>query len=153
MEGSVIMGKLTSEVFNEACCDGGAASANSMSAQPCGCDPGAKWVCKMHSEAELPKKGGKMKIRDYEKFVMERSKGYVDLNYCVIALNGEAGEVAEWYKKAVLREDATFTSQMLGEELGDVLFYLVKLANLKGWSLKDLIDMNVEKLSKRHGVK
>lgn len=37
--------------FGESCCDGGAtaADANARSAQPCGCDPGANWVCKRHS--------------------------------------------------------------------------------------------------------
>jgi hypothetical protein len=40
------VGKLTPDVFNPSCCDGGeAALANSQSARPCGCDPGANWVC------------------------------------------------------------------------------------------------------------
>ena len=41
------MGQLTSEVFNESCCDGGAVR-HYESAQPCGCDAGAKWVCERH---------------------------------------------------------------------------------------------------------
>lgn len=39
------MGKLTPEVFNPSCCDGGAAAANQMSARLCGCDPGENWIC------------------------------------------------------------------------------------------------------------
>lgn len=45
------MGKLTPEVFNESCCDGGECSPNDNSARPCGCDPGLKpkpWVCQRH---------------------------------------------------------------------------------------------------------
>lgn len=38
------MGKLTEEVFNESCCDGGATS-DVFSCQPCGCDPGANHIC------------------------------------------------------------------------------------------------------------
>lgn len=34
--------------FNPSCCDGGASGPNEMSAQPCGCDPGAKWQCARH---------------------------------------------------------------------------------------------------------
>ena len=44
------MGKLTEEVFNESCCDGGA-ECNTNSAQPCGCDPGCKpkpYFCGQH---------------------------------------------------------------------------------------------------------
>lgn len=40
------MGKLTQEVFNESCCDGGAMCMDS--AQPCGCDRKANWVCEVH---------------------------------------------------------------------------------------------------------
>jgi hypothetical protein len=39
------MGKLTEEVFNESCCDGGACDTTGQSAKTCGCDPGAGWVC------------------------------------------------------------------------------------------------------------
>ena len=41
------MGKLTTDVFQESCCDGGA-SANDNSCQLCGCDPRAHWVCERH---------------------------------------------------------------------------------------------------------
>src|SRR3990172_12679304 len=46
------MGKLTSEVFNESCCDGGAVCEND-SCQPCGCDPKANWVCAGHQKERL----------------------------------------------------------------------------------------------------
>jgi len=38
------MGKLTEEVFNESCCDGGICDVSGQSAQSCGCDPGANYV-------------------------------------------------------------------------------------------------------------
>lgn len=47
------MGKLTTEVFNESCCDGGGTNCHE-SAQPCGCDMGCKpkpHYCERH-EAE-----------------------------------------------------------------------------------------------------
>lgn len=46
------MGKLTPEIFNESCCDGG--ECNKNSAMPCGCDPGAKHVCAQHTLKALP---------------------------------------------------------------------------------------------------
>jgi hypothetical protein len=47
------MGKLTKEVFNESCCDGGCMNLDPQkSAQPCGCDEGANWMCERH-KAEM----------------------------------------------------------------------------------------------------
>ncbi len=34
--------------FGESCCDGGICNISKGSAQPCGCDPGANWVCQRH---------------------------------------------------------------------------------------------------------
>jgi hypothetical protein len=45
------MGKLTTETFNESCCDGGETTLSDMSCRSCGCDPGLKpkpWVCERH---------------------------------------------------------------------------------------------------------
>ena len=47
------MGKLTedvAELFAESCCGGAPTSDDPMSCQPCGCDPGAGWVCERHRE-------------------------------------------------------------------------------------------------------
>lgn len=92
-----------------------------------------------------------MKKKDYEAFVAEMCKPYTDLNYCVVALNGEAGEVAEWHKKYNMRGNPTgkLTKDDLLSELGDVLFYLTRLANLEGWSLSDLMASNKAKLDGR----
>lgn len=91
-----------------------------------------------------------MTTEEYEKYVDSRCKPYCDLNYCVIALNGEAGEVAEWYKKAVLRGNTLgLTDRDLQEEFGDVLFYLTRLAALKGWTLSEVMEVNKFKLDGR----
>ena len=92
-----------------------------------------------------------MNIKDYEAYVESRCQSYVDLPYLVVALNEEAGEVAGWFKKFVLRANPTgLLSQLdLKSELGDVLFYLTRLANHFGWSLEDIMDYNKEKLDRR----
>ncbi len=91
-----------------------------------------------------------MQVKRYEEFVNSRSSG-INANYCVIGLNGEAGEVAEWYKKFVLRgnKDGDLTEHDLKEELGDVLFYLTRLAQCYNWSLADIMYANEAKLIKR----
>lgn len=92
-----------------------------------------------------------MTRKEYERFVSERCHAYVDLNYCVIALNGEAGEVAEWHKKFNLRGNpgGKLSHQDLLREIGDVLFYLTRLAQVNGWSLSDVMDENQAKLLER----
>lgn len=93
-----------------------------------------------------------MKVKEYAEFVDTRASSFVDLNYCVIALNGEAGEIAEWYKKGVLRKDPKFDDYQLMLECGDVLFYLQKICTIKGWTLKQLMDENKKKLIDRYGT-
>ena len=88
---------------------------------------------------------------EYETYVESRCQPYCDPAYTVIALNGEAGEVAEWFKKYVLRGNPTgkHTLEDLAGELGDVLFYLTRLANLYGWSLEEIMERNKAKLDNR----
>lgn len=35
--------------FDESCCDGGESNPNDNSARSCGCDPGAGWICLIHT--------------------------------------------------------------------------------------------------------
>jgi NTP pyrophosphatase (non-canonical NTP hydrolase) len=94
--------------------------------------------------------GIKMKVKEWHKWVEDNATEKLDLPYAVIALNEEAGEVAGWYKKAILRENKVgLTEEDLAYELGDVLYYLTRIANLKGWTLKDLMNYNVQKLTRR----
>lgn len=88
----------------------------------------------------------------YEEFVDTQCRDYVDFNYAVVALGGEAGEVLEWHKKRTFRGNEAYTDQMLLEEFGDVLFYLTKAAGLKGWSLEQVANANIDKLEARRKV-
>ena len=90
-------------------------------------------------------------VTEYEKFVEEFAADYVDEAYLVVALNEEAGEIAGWYKKFVLRGNpvGNFTRDDLKGELGDLLYYLTRMANLNGWSVTDVQQYNMDKLRKR----
>lgn len=92
-----------------------------------------------------------VKVKDYEQFVEKNAKiGLNDLAYSVIGLCGETGEVAEWYKKRVMRGNEAFDDFHLQLELGDVLHYVTRIALHKGWNLKDLMYANIEKLEGRN---
>ena len=96
-----------------------------------------------------------MTKKEYENYVEARCKGYVDANYCVVAINEEAGEIAGWWKKFKLRDNPTgkLTYDDLKGELGDVLFYVTALTKNMGWTLDDIIEHNVAKLDDREAKK
>ena len=74
------------------------------------------------------------------------------LQYVVLGLNGEAGEVAEQIKKAMRNDGGELTPdriKSLKKEVGDVLWYLTRLADELGTSLTEIAQINVEKLYSR----
>lgn len=90
------------------------------------------------------------------------SKDSIDgLNYVVLGLAGEAGEVANNLKKH-WRDDApeeptvahlltVERKEALVDEAGDCLWYVANLASELGMSLADLAKANIKKLEARHG--
>jgi NTP pyrophosphatase (non-canonical NTP hydrolase) len=75
--------------------------------------------------------------------------------YCALGLTSEAGEVADKIKKA-MRDDGwvgphleTSRAMALKAELGDVLWYLCRLAEEIGFDLSDVASYNLRKLADR----
>jgi len=69
-----------------------------------------------------------------------------------LAINGEAGEVAEKWKKIVTKKEGVFTeqdAQEIGKELGDVLWYMALLAHDLGLNFDDIAQNNLSKLKSR----
>ncbi len=64
-----------------------------------------------------------------------------------LGLCGEAGEVAEKIKKRY--RDGTLDAKQVAFELGDALWYLTAIADDMGYTLQDILDLNVEKLESR----
>lgn len=89
-----------------------------------------------------------MTIQEFEQHVLGHSGPQMDLNYAVIGICGEAGEVAEWHKKANLRGRADLVEPLIGE-LGDLLYYLTRAAQLSGHTLQDVMEHNRAKLDDR----
>ena len=128
------------------------------SAKNCGCDKGANHLCDRHleqiAEAVIPKDTSNVERAplSYEAYVKLRCVPEVDAVYCVIALNEKAGEIAGWYKKYVLlkNQKGNYTVENLKGELGDLYFYMTRMAQLHGWSLQDIEDHNRAKLDARY---
>ena len=76
--------------------------------------------------------------------------------YPALGLAGEAGEVANKAKK-ILRGDYELTEEVrvaIADELGDALWYLAAVAGDIGYTLNDIAQRNINKLSdrRRRGV-
>ena len=69
--------------------------------------------------------------------------------YAAIGICGEAGEVSELVKKYAYHGHA-IDKDHLARELGDVLWYVSYMADLFGYSLGEIMEMNQEKLAKRY---
>jgi NTP pyrophosphatase (non-canonical NTP hydrolase) len=96
-----------------------------------------------------------LNIQEYVDFV-KSMKVYPEkyaVIYPTLGMMGEAGEASEKVKKW-LRGDRELDKLDLIKELGDVLWYITSLADDLGYSLQDVLDTNVEKLScrKERGV-
>lgn len=88
-----------------------------------------------------------MKFDDYQDKTGETAVYPEDsaISYLALGLNGEAGEVAEKIKKSI-RDDKELE---LEKELGDVLWYLARLADELGYDLSEVADTNLDKLLDR----
>lgn len=67
----------------------------------------------------------------------------------LVGINSEAGEALDIWKKFEFH-DHILDKKSIALELGDVLWYLTEAAVALGYSLEDIMDMNIEKLKKRY---
>lgn len=96
-----------------------------------------------------------MNFNDYQKQAKKtavypnKGKNYI---YPVLGLAGEAGEVAEKFKKIIRDNDGKIDSEKKAEiekELGDVLWYVAQISTELKINLEDVAKTNIKKLSSR----
>ena len=67
----------------------------------------------------------------------------------VMGLCGESGEAIDMVKKH-LAQGHPLDKERLAKELGDVAWYLAETAHAIGYSLDDILQMNLDKLRQRY---
>ena len=75
------------------------------------------------------------------------------LNYTVLGLVGEAGEIANKVKKIYRDKGGVLSVEdraEISKEIGDVLWYASRAAAELGYTLEEVAEYNVEKLQSRH---
>lgn len=91
-----------------------------------------------------------LSLNDYQKkALVTRAVGYRP-EESVMGLLEESGEVAGVFKRLIRGDyDESTTATKLHKELGDVLWYLSAIAYDNNWSLEDIAQANLDKLSSR----
>ena len=94
-----------------------------------------------------------MTPKQYRKAAQRTRKGDLSRGMQVfnaaLGLAGEAGEVVDGVKKTVFHGHEHSREKAI-EELGDVLYYLDWLAELAGTNIKEVMEANILKLTKRY---
>lgn len=93
-------------------------------------------------------------LGDYQEFVDTTALAYIPdypLVYPALGLAGETGEVVERIKK-LSRIGPSWSSEdkdYLALELGDILWYVTRIANILDLDLDDIMERNIQKLVER----
>ena len=94
-----------------------------------------------------------MDVNEYQKLAMttlnkELNKDEILLN-SAMGLCGEAGEVIDILKKH-LHQGHPFDKEAFINELGDIAWYLAEACQAIGCELSEILELNIDKLSKRY---
>lgn len=72
-----------------------------------------------------------------------------DLGNCGLGLTGESGEVADMIKKHLF-QGHNLDKRHLANELGDIAWYIAVAAEVIGYDLDTIFQMNIDKLRIRY---
>ena len=91
-----------------------------------------------------------MNFNEYQK---ESRKTWIfdynnDFMRSILGLVGESGEIAEKVKK-LLRGDGKIKKVGMAKELGDVMYYIARIADYYKLTLEEIAKLNIKKLKSR----
>lgn len=89
-----------------------------------------------------------MNANQYQYDAMKTRLPTADLEYCVMNLVSEAGEVIGLFAKA-RRDEKLIDKGNLCKELGDVCWQVAAVAHLSGLTLEEILEANLIKLASR----
>jgi NTP pyrophosphatase (non-canonical NTP hydrolase) len=94
-----------------------------------------------------------MTLNEYQKLAAQFAfYKHDDLSYCALGITGEGGEVADHVKKMIRDDQNILTNDRkdhLLKELGDVMWYVARMAGKLGYTLDDVAVANINKLHDR----
>lgn len=78
-----------------------------------------------------------------------KNPNVIRLVHASLGMSGEVGEVVDHIKKLLMYQKQLDKEKVL-EEIGDVLWYMAIMIDELGSSFDDIMEMNIQKLSKRY---
>lgn len=78
-----------------------------------------------------------------------RKKDVAGLINGLMGLTGEAGELTDLFKKWIFH-NAPLDEEHAKKEVGDVLWYVALICHSMGWSMDEIMQMNIDKLKARY---
>lgn len=94
-----------------------------------------------------------MNLNEYQELASRTANDGIvfKANLCHYAMGcaGEGGEVNDYIKKVAF-QGHEYKREKVANELGDILWYVSQLARVTGYTLEEIVQMNVEKLKKRY---
>ncbi|MBT7241515.1 MAG: nucleoside triphosphate pyrophosphohydrolase family protein [Candidatus Diapherotrites archaeon] len=92
-------------------------------------------------------------LKKYQDFVNSITRDSYDddekkISNFGLGIAGEAGDVASCIKKTIFHKNEQIEG--VKENLGDTLWYIAAICNHYGWSLEEVFEGNISKLSKRY---
>lgn len=135
-----------------------------MSANPCGCDPEARWQCRDYPDCVYGRVEDKRHASNHgitlNAFQASIARIYRPNNSAChgLGIAGEAGEVADIIKKVLFHDNLTIGEGFVNsprrddmcKELGDVLWYVAAVASDWGFTLEEVAQGNIDKLAARY---
>lgn len=97
-----------------------------------------------------------MELNEYQDSALRTAiyPGKYSIIYPSLGLAGESGEVADKVKKVIRDHSGNFadpvTRKEIAKEVGDVLWYVAAVARDIGYTLEEIAQMNIDKLSSRY---
>lgn len=95
-----------------------------------------------------------MELNDYQERIKQfavypeaNTGSFGEMNYLVMGLCGEVGEVAGKISKLI--RDGGIDEQAFLKEVGDCLWFITMICNCAGTTLRDIAEQNYEKLYQR----
>ena len=89
-----------------------------------------------------------MNINQYQYEARKTRLPTANKEYVVLGLAGEVGEVYSLLAKSI-RDEKSLDVVALKKEIGDCVWFLAALADDFGFTLGDVLEMNLTKLNKR----
>ena len=77
----------------------------------------------------------------------ELTKKEIEL-HALSGMVGEIGEIHSVYQKHFQGHE--FNKEEIKKEVGDLLWFIAEYCTIMGWSLGEVMDLNIEKLLGRH---